>query len=726
MVGWVSTLSRSSRGRASSIITGLILLLSIWTGGASAEPLSGACAGIIASDAVQKAPRPIAPLDLVRLRDIGFFTGFAKDSPIGVSPREDRIAFVITRADPVSNSYCQALVVLPLGPAAKPAVIDTGGEFISVVSSIRGNLTPTGAPAVISPKWSPDGRWIAYLKRINGSTQAWIVRDDGIERFQVTRSESDIESLAWSRDGRQLLFTTQSGIARAQRRIAAEARSGFLYDSHLVPFNGSRPSVPGPVDIDYLKVDIATRVISLALPGDRERLDPLRASDVPPGALKVVRSRDGALAWTMSRTSGRLMSVVDLWARLPGKPAIRCESATCQGRLRGIEGLWWLDRGVLFLRREGWGFSRLGLYRWYPGQTPQRLLVTDDLLMGCQLVRRQLVCASERADQPRQLMAYDTVSGRSSLLFDPNPDFRSLQLGRVERLHWRNVYGFESFGDLVLPPGHRGKKSLPLIIVQYSSRGFLRGGTGDEYPIQLFAAYGFAVLSVQAPPAFYESLPDPGWRTWQEAEVENIRGWRDRRSNLSTVLSGVDLLVRRGVVDPRRIGITGLSDGATTVQFALVNAPGVFAAASVSSCFMDPDSIRIYGGLAWYDDLKSLGYPALSHDNRAFWTEFSVAENAGRITTPLLMQVPQHEFILSLESFAKLKDAGQPVEMFVFPSEYHVKSQPAHRLAIYQRNLDWFDFWLKGERSSGASAARQYARWDALQKPIVTTPAGSH
>jgi len=262
--------------------------------------------------------------------------------------------------------------------------------------------------------------------------------------------------------------------------------------------------------------------------------------------------------------------------------------------------------------------------------------------------------------------------------------------------------------------------------VQYSSRGFLRGGTGDEYPIQLFAAYGFAVLSVQAPPAFYESLPDPGWRTWQEAEVENIRGWRDRRSNLSTVLSGVDLLVRRGVVDPRRIGITGLSDGATTVQFALVNAPGVFAAASVSSCFMDPDSIRIYGGLAWYDDLKSLGYPALSHDNRAFWTEFSVAENAGRITTPLLMQVPQHEFILSLESFAKLKDAGQPVEMFVFPSEYHVKSQPAHRLAIYQRNLDWFDFWLKGERSSGASAARQYARWDALQKPIVTTPAGSH
>ena len=85
------------------------------------------------------------------------------------------------------------------------------------------------------------------------------------------------------------------------------------------------------------------------------------------------------------------------------------------------------------------------------------------------------------------------------------------------------------------------------------------------------------------------------------------------------------------------------------------------------------------------------------------------------------MQVPEHEFILSLESFAKLKDAGKPVEMFVFPDEYHVKSQPAHRLAIYERNLDWFNFWLKGEHSTDAAKIGQQARWEAFRAQLSST-----
>ena len=133
---------------------------------------------------------------------------------------------------------------------------------------------------------------------------------------------------------------------------------------------------------------------------------------------------------------------------------------------------------------------------------------------------------------------------------------------------------------------------------------------------------------------------------------------------------------------------------------------------------MDPDSIRIYGGFAWYKALRSFGYPSLSDDDASFWRDFSVAENAKRVDIPILMQVPEHEFPLSLESFAKLKDAGKPVEMLVFPDQYHIKAQPAHRLAIYERNLDWFNYWLKGARSPDPAKAAQYARWDRLGHTI--------
>lgn len=52
--------------------------------------------------------------------------------------------------------------------------------------------------------------------------------------------------------------------------------------------------------------------------------------------------------------------------------------------------------------------------------------------------------------------------------------------------------------------------------------------------------------------------------------------------------------------------------------------------------------------------------------------------------------------------------------MFVFPDEYHLKWQPAHRLAIYDRVLDWFDFWLRGRVDPDPAKTKRYSRWRAL------------
>lgn len=677
-------------------------------------PQKDPCSGVLPGAPAFRAKRPIEASDLIRLRDIGFYTGYANESPIGVSANGASIAFVISRADPSTNAYCQALVSLDL-TTKRPRVLDSGGDYIPAVSYIRGNLTPNGSPSVLHPAWSPDGHWVAYLKRLHGVTQAWLIRADRSQQFAATKSDVDIESVGWSSDGRKLVYTLHPDVAKQRGQIEAQSRSGSLYDEHIVPFASAYPLVSGPAPVSYQTVDIATGNVRAASEEERAILDPLSDKGVPIGARKIARSRNGSLAWIAPRDPDRLMTTVDLWIQAPDGRRLRCDDKSCQGQLRGIEDLWWSDRGLLFLRREGWGFSQLALYRWRPGSPPRRIFATDDLLMGCQLVDGRLLCTREGSTQPRQIVSIDPVSGKRQLVFDPNPEFGTLQTSKAERLHWRNMYGLESFGDLVLPPGATRKAPLPLIIVQYISRGFLRGGTGDEYPIQLFAQHGFAVLSVQNPPLFYESLPDQPWRTWQEAEVENFRGWRERWNVLSTVLKGIDLLVERGIADRHRVGITGLSDGATTVQFGLVHSPDSFAAASVSTNFMDPDSTRIDGGLAWYAQLRSFGFPSLTRDDPAFWRNFSVAANADRIDVPILMQVPEHEFSISLESYARLKDAGRPVEMFVFDGEYHVKSQPAHRLAIYDRNLDWFDFWLKNIRTDDPAKAAQYRRWDQLR-----------
>jgi hypothetical protein len=54
--------------------------------------------------------------------------------------------------------------------------------------------------------------------------------------------------------------------------------------------------------------------------------------------------------------------------------------------------------------------------------------------------------------------------------------------------------------------------------------------------------------------------------------------------------------------------------------------------------------------------------------------------------------------------------------MYVFAHEYHQKWRPAHRLATYERAIDWFDFWLNGRTDTDSGKHEQYARWRALAR----------
>ena len=93
----------------------------------------------------------------------------------------------------------------------------------------------------------------------------------------------------------------------------------------------------------------------------------------------------------------------------------------------------------------------------------------------------------------------------------------------------------------------------------------------------------------------------------------------------------------------------------------------------------------------------------------------SLAAKAAKFKTPLLIEAADSEYRLALETVSALDDHGAPVELRVFPDEYHVKWHPVHRLAIYERNIAWFDFWLKGLRSDESGRAAEMARWEALR-----------
>ncbi len=92
--------------------------------------------------------------------------------------------------------------------------------------------------------------------------------------------------------------------------------------------------------------------------------------------------------------------------------------------------------------------------------------------------------------------------------------------------------------------------------------------------------------------------------------------------------------------------------------------------------------------------------------------------------TPLLLQLASTEFRSSLSTVDALQRYRQPVDLRIFPDEYHIKWQPAHRLAIYRRNVCWFEYWLG--KPSELCGKEDLDRWDRLrQPPSQTGPASA-
>jgi len=259
-------------------------------------------------------------------------------------------------------------------------------------------------------------------------------------------------------------------------------------------------------------------------------------------------------------------------------------------------------------------------------------------------------------------------------------------------------------------------------VVQYTSQGFLRGGTGNDYPIFSLAQAGFAVVSFERPPTF--GLGNPVLDTWDKAIAAGTKDWANRKNILSSLLNGLDQIEARGIADPKRVGITGLSDGMSTIEYAIINTKR-FAAVALSSCCEDPKTVMTYGGIVWADwnhDVR--GYPRATEDPLPFWKAMSISLNARTIDTPILMQLADREALGGLEAFTALREQKKPVDLYIFPDEYHMKWQPRHRAAIYDRSIDWFDFWLNGRERAGPGKQEQYAIWRKLRADRPERPAG--
>jgi dipeptidyl aminopeptidase/acylaminoacyl peptidase len=307
---------------------------------------------------------------------------------------------------------------------------------------------------------------------------------------------------------------------------------------------------------------------------------------------------------------------------------------------------------------------------------------------------------------PKQIVLLDLAHNSVRELVDLNPQFQNIELSTPVRIEGVNKFGDRWFAHLVKPLHYEPGKRYPTILTTYrSGEYFLRGASGDENPIQVYAAQGFAVLSF-----------DMGRDRYAEIKSGDFQ---DFLVAVSSPIASMEMAIRKGVemgiVDPERVGVSGYSRGTEQVAYA-ISQTNLFHAASGATAFTSPCSYYTSPDYtkSYFAGYGLGGWP--DGESRSKWEEFSSPLNADRIHTPLLDNDPDSEYLDDLALYTALKELGKPVELFIYPNELHHINQPKHRYQIYERNVDWFRFWLKSEQSLEPGKKEQFERWQRLRQ----------
>ena len=645
----------------------------------------------------------------------------AEYSGLAASPDGRYVAFRVEKASIEANRYGSRWFVMLVDGSSPPWEVGDGGEPIR----------RSGWPLNERANWSQDQRWIYFRAVRGGAVQVWRAPLRGGEAIQVTDDAADVE--AFTVVGDAVIYrvgATREAIAHAEDE---EYFSGIRIDG-TVPIgqnlfrsayiNGrlmTERYAGAWMDRMPLLSD-SRRVIRVAAVGSSE----VRAATAAEATLlasvwdvgrdlgDVVRSPSGDSA-SLVEGSGALVVQNDQGIRsVCGAPA--CRDPAWFGWIPG-------QRVLVFATTDRDAGRINELHQWNVARdTVHRVARADGRLNGgtessrnngCALTRRFAICAYEDANTPPELRRINLASGVETVVHQANPEVVVAQTIRVELLRWRDPTG-RSYTGQFLPAARDARELTPLFINYYSCPGYVDGSGGEEWPLAAMAEAGIAALCINTTPNDDRS-DEPG------------RSVADYDIALSGIRSAIDFLVKRGI-DRTRVGVGGYSFGAEVATWVAMNSD-LAAAVSLAS----PTLTETY---YWQRALMggdfrallmrgwALGTPA---DTPEQWRRLSPTHNLNSIDAPILMQVPEQEYLVAVEHFAPMVLAGKPVEMYVFPHAPHYKFEPRHRLAAYERNLDWFRFWLQNHEDASPAKAEQYARWRDLrakrQAPAAVAPA---
>jgi dipeptidyl aminopeptidase/acylaminoacyl peptidase len=640
-------------------------------------------------------------MDLLEIRD---------EKGVSISPDGKYVAFVVGQAVYESNSYRSGLYIVRTVPGNAPVCLGTAG-------APRWDSINQWLPE--SPQWSPDSKYITRIAKMDkaASLQVWRWTVAGGAPVQLTDVPGDVQSYHWTSRGDKIVVTFEK--AQDSTEIERMSEDGIAYDGTFDAVHG-RPVIS---EVLASKSKALETWIHDVGTGEERKQTKAEADSVGPWVSDIGEQYfdrrtlvghhliDAKVSPDGHRVAYRIIDDspgTKVVYKLFSKPVRGGTPIDVAPEVYFIADYWWAadSSRIYFTQNMGDGWPNKLMVAPAEGGSPRQVFSSLDSLYSCSPDDsfQYMACASENKTIPAQVVLVDIGAGTVRTLVDLNPEFANLELGSVMRLDGVNRYGDRWWAHLVKPLNYKSGRKYPLIVTTYRTREFLRGASGDENPIHVYAAHGFAVLSFDMGRRDYDNKPGDFQRylSWYESEEASLEMAIQEASEM-------------GVADTTRVGLAGYSRGTEIVAYEITHTK-LFRV--VSGAAGDDSPYFYYMAPRRVQDNFSRdgmgGWPA--GKSIVNWRQLAPELNADRIDVPVLNNDPDSEFLADLALYTSLRELGKPVELFIYPNELHVVNQPKHRYQIYERNLDWFTFWLQSEESPDPAKGEQYQRWRQLRQ----------
>jgi dipeptidyl aminopeptidase/acylaminoacyl peptidase len=614
--------------------------------------------------------------------------------------------------------------------------------LLDLASGKLDRLTP-GERSDSAPRFSADGRFLAFLGDAGDGNQIFWLRVGSARARAATRHGEAVEAFAWAPGGNRFVFVAAEPTAegpdapivvrrnQAQRDGAGllDERRGHLWIAEREGHGAAREITSGPwedSDPEFSPDGAWIAFVSARQHPDEDLTDDTdiflvrpdgaelhRWAGTPgPDARPVWSHAGDRLAWIGSRRANDFYQTNQLTVA----PLAGGESRDLTGALdawiaadnyaygSGLAApIWSADDREIWTPLEERG-RVIALRIASAGDAePRRIRAGAGSLA---LVRplpgggRFLALSTSPVD-PGELRTFD-ADGRAG------PDlthFSSAWSAAHRRVTPEVLSSTSPDGAAVeswlYPPLDRepGRRYPIVLYVHGGPQGFDGDFFDPELENQLLPAHGIAVLRVnyRGSTSYGEAFSRAVRADW------HTREHADLMAALDAALAGHDWL------DPERQGIGGWSYGGIQTVWAAAHT-GRFRV-GVPERF-EVDYLAAFGVDQWFlQYLTELGDPFANAD---LYRRLSPGTYAAAIRTPLFLIADEldHNCPLPqvLELYQRLKLLGQPTELVVYPGESHSMAQPSHKVDRLRRLVDWYGRYLLAPENKTAGPSGPAAR----------------